>query len=114
MTRKLQQAAEMLINVLELAIRSHGVMLLTYPPQDAWIANSVSSKAREAVIAMRGALAESELRVNELEAKIRETLDGIDETEASYQRGWWETSAEVEFGREKLVKVLDSARDFCR
>jgi hypothetical protein len=44
------------LEALELALSSHGVMLLSDPPQDAWKTRQVENKGREAVTALRTAI----------------------------------------------------------
>ena len=46
-TAKLKQDA--LLEALKLALSSHGVMLTSYPPQDAWKFYGVEEKARAAI-----------------------------------------------------------------
>lgn len=41
-------------------------------------------------------------------AKVRQILEGIDETETCSSRGWWETSAGAEFGKKKLDEVIQA------
>lgn len=48
-----QQNAE-LVKVLKLALASHGVVLTSDPPQDAWKANGVADKARAALAKVIG------------------------------------------------------------
>ena len=48
-----QQNAE-LLEVLKLALASHGVVLTSDPPQDAWKANGVAEKARAAIAKATG------------------------------------------------------------
>lgn len=43
-----------LLEALELALRSHGVTLLSDPPQDAWKTYGVEAKARAAIAAAKG------------------------------------------------------------
>jgi hypothetical protein len=56
MLEVLKQALE----ALELALRSHGVMLLSDPPQDAWKTYGVEGNARQAITSLRQAIAELE------------------------------------------------------
>jgi hypothetical protein len=56
MIEVLKQALE----ALELALRSHGVMLLSDPPQDAWKTYGVEGNARQAITSLRQAIAELE------------------------------------------------------
>ena len=46
---KLKKQKAELVNVLKLALASHGVVLTSDPPQDAWKANGVADKARAAI-----------------------------------------------------------------
>ena len=48
-----QQVAE-LVGVLKLALASHGVVLTSDPPQEAWKANGVAKKARAAIAKATG------------------------------------------------------------
>jgi hypothetical protein len=48
------------LEALELALRSHGVMLLSDPPQDAWKTYGVESNARQSITSLRQAIAELE------------------------------------------------------
>jgi hypothetical protein len=56
MIEVLKQALE----ALKLALRSHGVMLLSDPPQDAWKTYGVDGNARQAIASLRQAIAELE------------------------------------------------------
>ena len=47
--RRLEAVNAQLLEALKLALRSHGVMLLSDPPQDAWKAYGVEAKARAAI-----------------------------------------------------------------
>jgi hypothetical protein len=49
-------ALEMAIKTLELVLTTHGVVLLSDPPQDAWKAKRVSSRITEAITAAKHAL----------------------------------------------------------
>ena len=53
-------AMKQALEALELALCSHGVMLLSDPPQDAWKTYSVEPKARDSITAIRTAIAEAE------------------------------------------------------
>jgi hypothetical protein len=48
------------LEALELALRSHGVMLLSDPPQDAWKTYGVEGNARQAITSLRQAIKELE------------------------------------------------------
>lgn len=52
-TALLRQALE----ALELALSSHGVLLLSDPPQDAWKTRGVDGKGREVIASLRQRLA---------------------------------------------------------
>ena len=52
--RRLEWDNAQLLEALELALRSHGVMLLSDPPQDAWKTYGVEAKARAAIKAAKG------------------------------------------------------------
>lgn len=47
-------AAPELLDVLELALRAHGTMLLSDPPQDPWVSWAVEQKARAAIAKAKG------------------------------------------------------------
>ena len=53
-------AAPELLDVLELALRAHGTMLLSDPPQDPWVSWAVEQKARAAIAKATGVLAEGD------------------------------------------------------
>ena len=55
---KKDEALKLALEALEKALRYHGVMLLSDPPQDAWKYNRVEQAAHEAITALREALAE--------------------------------------------------------
>ena len=57
---KLEQAARQALDALELARGSHGVMLMSNPPHDAWQYRGCDSKLAEAITALREALQELE------------------------------------------------------
>jgi len=54
------EAMRQALEALELALSSHGVMLLSDPPQDAWKTRQVENKGREAVTALRAAIEQHE------------------------------------------------------
>ena len=54
---RLIAAAPELLDVLELALRAHGTMLLSDPPQDPWVSWAVEQKARAAIAKATGVLA---------------------------------------------------------
>ena len=45
-----------------------------------------------------------------LKAKVKDILAGIDGTEDT-DEGWWETSTGEEFGKQKLAEVLKAIDD---
>ena len=49
---RLKAQRDLLLEALKLALSSHGVMLLSDPPQDAWKVNRVEEKARAAIKAV--------------------------------------------------------------
>jgi hypothetical protein len=51
---RLIAAAPELLDVLELALRAHGTMLLSDPPQDPWVSWAVEQKARAAIAKAKG------------------------------------------------------------
>jgi hypothetical protein len=51
---RLEAVNAQLLEALELALRSHGVLLLSDPPLDAWRAYGVEFKARAAIAAAKG------------------------------------------------------------
>ena len=57
-------AAPELLDVLELALRAHGTMLLSDPPQDPWVSWAVEQKARAAIAKATGVLAEGDSEVS--------------------------------------------------
>ena len=57
---RLIAAAPELLDVLELALRAHGTMLLSDPPQDPWVSWAVEQKARAAIAKATGVLAEGD------------------------------------------------------
>jgi|688.fasta_scaffold498542_3 hypothetical protein len=81
MTEVLKQALE----ALELALRSHGVMLLSDPPQDAWKTYGVEGNARQAITSLRQAIAE--LESQEPVATV------TSETGADITMSWWHEPA---------------------
>jgi hypothetical protein len=54
------ETMKMALEALELALRSHGVMLLSDPPQDAWKSYGVEADARKAITALRLAIEQAE------------------------------------------------------
>jgi len=54
------EAMKQALEALELALRCHGVMLLSDPPQDAWKYHGVEADANKAITTLRTAIAEAE------------------------------------------------------
>ena len=53
-----QEALKLALEALESAVRYHGMMLMSDPPQDAWKYHGVENKAGKAITAVKEALAE--------------------------------------------------------
>lgn len=51
---------ELALEALESAVRYHGIMLMSDPPQDAWKYHRVENKADKAIAAIKEALAQPE------------------------------------------------------
>ena len=62
MTREVMQQA---LEALENAVRYHGIMLMAEPPQDAWKYHRVEDNAKQAITAIKKALAQPPLPVQE-------------------------------------------------
>ena len=52
--QELESQRDDLLDVLELALRAHGAMLLSDPPQDPWVSWAVEQKARAAIAKVKG------------------------------------------------------------
>jgi hypothetical protein len=52
-----QEALKLALEALENAVRYHGIMLMSDPPQDAWKYHKVEDKADKAITAIKEALA---------------------------------------------------------
>ena len=55
-----EEALKLALEALNKALRSHGLMLLSDPPQDAWKYHRVEQTAHEAITAIKEALAQPE------------------------------------------------------
>ena len=53
-TVRLAKQRDALLEALKLALRSHGVMLMSDPPKDAWKTYQVEERAREAIKLVEG------------------------------------------------------------
>jgi len=56
----LRAGAQQALDALENAVRYHGIMLMSDPPQDAWKYHRVEGNAKQAITALREALAQPE------------------------------------------------------
>jgi len=54
----LRQAAQQALEALENAVRYHGIILMSDPPQDAWKYHRVEGNAKQAISAIKEALAQ--------------------------------------------------------
>ena len=54
------EALKLALEALELALSSHGVLLLSDPPQEAWKTRQVTGKAKRAITEIKAALAQPE------------------------------------------------------
>jgi hypothetical protein len=75
MTPQQIEAMNLALEALESAVRYHGMMLMSDPPQDAWKYHGVENKAGKAITAIEEALAEHAMREvqrlgQEIEQKI--------------------------------------------
>ena len=55
-----QEALKLALEALESAVRYHGVMLMSDPPQDAWKYHRVENKVDKAIAAIKEALAQTQ------------------------------------------------------
>jgi hypothetical protein len=55
-----QEALKLALDALENAVRYHGIMFMSDPPQDAWKYHKVEDKADKAITAIKEALAQTE------------------------------------------------------
>ena len=60
MTNEERKVIELALEALESALRYHGIMLMSDPPQDAWKYHRVENKADKAITAMKELLAQPE------------------------------------------------------
>jgi hypothetical protein len=74
------EAMKQALEALELALRSHGVMLLSDPPQDAWKTYGVEGNARQAITSLRQAIKELESQEPVAMEIIYETIIQWDES----------------------------------
>ena len=58
MNDKLREAAQAALDAMRMAQRSHGEILLTYPPLDSWVHHRVDLRLNDAIKAVEDALAE--------------------------------------------------------
>ena len=76
------------LDALELALSSHGVMLLSDPPQDAWKTRKVESKSQEAITALRAAIEQGEKPMAWFHADNYKTRFTTDPSEDMIGRYW--------------------------
>ena len=55
-----QEALKLALDALENAVRYHGIMFMSDPPQDAWKYHKVEDKADKAITAIKEALAQEQ------------------------------------------------------
>ena len=72
------EALKLALEALELALSSHGVMLLSDPPQDPWKTKGVESKSRQAITAIKEALAQPAQEPMETYEDLWNALQKID------------------------------------
>ena len=53
-------------------------------------------------------------QMNELEARIRELLKGIDMEELYGDEGWWETSTGAKWGKKTLEDLILLIKEYVR
>ena len=82
MTDKLRAAAKAARDAMRMAQRSHGEILLTYPPLDSWVHHRVDLRLNDAIKAVEDALAEP---------AIKESLTVAEPVAWRYQNGFTET-----------------------
>ena len=61
-----KEALKLALEALELALSSHGVILLSDPPQDPWKTRGVEGNSRRAITAVKEALAQPAQEPDEL------------------------------------------------
>ena len=62
MNEKLRAAAQAARDAMRMAQRSHGEILLTYPPLDSWVHHRVDLRLNDAIKAVEDALAEPAIK----------------------------------------------------
>jgi len=62
MSDKLRAAAKAARDAMRMAQRSHGEILLTYPPLDSWVHHRVDLRLNDAIKAVEDALAEPAIK----------------------------------------------------
>jgi hypothetical protein len=82
-------AMKQALEALELALNSHNVFLTTNPMQDAWQARQVEPQARQAITALRQAIAEAEKQEPVAWEGIRETVELRGSHSEEYEEGFW-------------------------
>ena len=74
MSDKLREAAQAARDAMRMAQRSHGKILLAYPPLDSWVHHRVDLRLNDAIKAVEDALAEP---AQEPVGKFAKFTDGI-------------------------------------
>ena len=78
--------AQQALEALENAVRYHGIMLMADPPQDAWKYHRVEDNAKQAITALREALAQPEQEP--VAWNVIDPTGNILATEKNAIRGW--------------------------
>jgi hypothetical protein len=78
-------AMKQALEALELALNSHNVFLTTNPMQDAWQARQVEPQTRQAITALRQAIAEAEKQ-----EPIFYVIQATDRFGEGYEQTYWE------------------------
>jgi hypothetical protein len=107
------EAVRLAKEALEAVQRSHGIMLTSYPPRDAWLENRVDEKVRNALTALAAQPAPAPLNgqhpddaaVDRFSALMKEKLA----KSRAKGRGGWDDSAQctVEFLAQLLVEHVE-------
>ena len=69
-----QEALKLALDALESAVRYHGVMFMSDPPQDAWKYHRVENKVDKAITAIKEALAQTQEPVAHIPLKALEQI----------------------------------------
>jgi len=105
------EAMKQALEALKLAKSSHGVILTSYPAQDAWVFHGVDKRCFDAITALRQAIAQAELAKPEqstLESKVKahiKDLQGCVKVLEDYPR-FSDTRLEICKAVEELKQAL--------